>query len=131
MPHIIVEYTDNLTREEFHPKTVLDKINKVFTDRPDVFPVGGVRSRAIRLTDYMIADGAGADDAFVHVTVKIAPGRTQEQKDDACGELFDSLCDYLSPVYDQRGLALSLELYEFGDGGTYKKNNIHKRYKQQ
>ncbi|PYZ96529.1 5-carboxymethyl-2-hydroxymuconate isomerase [Alteribacter lacisalsi] len=129
MPHITVEYTDNLTPEEFNPKALLGKINKVFTDRPDVYPIAGVRSRAIALTDYLVADGAGEEDAFVHLTVKIAAGRSQAVKEETCDELFEVVSSYLSPAFDRRGLALSLELYEFGEGGTYKKNNIHHRYK--
>jgi len=36
-----------------------------------VFPTGGIRSRAVELKDYAIADSA-ADYAFVHATLKIA-----------------------------------------------------------
>src|SRR5262249_29148237 len=73
MPHITVEYTANLKPEADIPG-LLAKINDVLIAQNGVFPVGGIRSRAIELSDFRIADGA-ADDAFVHVTVKIGAGR--------------------------------------------------------
>src|SRR5208283_1627771 len=73
MPHCIVEYTDNLGKEAAIP-ALLEKIAAKFRDSNGVFPTGGIRVRAIRLAEYVIADGKG-DDAFVNVTAKIGPGR--------------------------------------------------------
>lgn len=127
MPHITVEYTDNIA-DEAEINALLKKINETLIAANSVFPTGGLRARAIKLTDYFIADGS-ADDAFVHVTLKIASGRSDEVKKQVCDKLFQMIEAHFAALFQNHYLALSMELYEFGEGGTYKKNNIHERYK--
>lgn len=127
MPHIIVEYTDNIKEADI--PGLLKKINRVFIERNDIFPTGGIRSRAIELHDYCIADGA-EDDAFVHATLKIGAGRKEEDKKATCDELFSVIKEHFSDQFAKRYLALSFELFEFSEAGTYKHNNIHQRFKK-
>lgn len=129
MPHIIVEYTDNI-QGEARIKELLKKINNILITEGDAFPIGGIRSRAMALHDYCIADGAGADDAFVHVTLKIGGGRSEELKKHVCDRLFKLVEDHFSTLFERRYIALSMELHEFSSFGTYKKNNIHQRYRK-
>jgi 5-carboxymethyl-2-hydroxymuconate isomerase len=128
MPHFIVEYTDNL-RDLGDIKGLLRKVNRVLIAQGGVFPTGAIRSRAIELHDYVVADDT-SDDAFVHATLKIGAGRSPEQKKKACDELFAVLKEHFAALYATRPLALSMELYEFDEAGTYKHNNIHARYAQ-
>ena len=125
MPHIIVEYTDNLKADGRIPE-LLRKINDVLISFDPIFPIGGIRSRAIELHDYVVADGTG-DDAFVHVTLKIGAGRSESEKKEVCDALFDAIKAHFADLFARRYLALSMELVEFGQ--TYKHNNIHSRYK--
>lgn len=127
MPHFILEYTDNI-RGEANISELLRKVNEVMIRRGDVFPIGGIRSRAIELQDYRIADGE-EDDAFVHATLKIGAGRSEEEKQAACDELFEVLKEHFAPLFEHRYLALSMELYEF-PRPTWKHSNIHKRFKK-
>lgn len=78
MPHIVVEYTANI-RDDARIPALLRTINATLIAQGGVFPTGGIRSRAIELHDYCVADGT-EDDAFVHVTLKIGSGRTDAQK---------------------------------------------------
>jgi 5-carboxymethyl-2-hydroxymuconate isomerase len=126
MPHVIVEYTDNL-ESNGDIQGLLKKINKTLIAQGDTFPVGGIRSRAIALKNYVVADGTGGDDAFVHVTLKIGGGRSEAVKKSACERLFQVLEQHFEAVFANRYLAISLELAEF-TFPTYKKNNIHQRY---
>lgn len=128
MPHIIVEYTDNLKKDGHIPE-LLQKINDVLISRNDIFPIGGIRSRAIELTDYCVADGT-EDDAFVHIALKIGAGRKEEDKKVVCDALFDMIKAHFSDLFAKRYLALSMELIEFSKAGTYKHSNIHDRYKK-
>ncbi len=128
MPHIIVEYTDNLKNDANIP-SLLEKINGVLIARSPLFPTGGIRSRAIELQDYRVADGQ-EDDAFVHVTLKIGAGRSQEDKKSVCDELFETIKEHFAFLFSERYLALSMELIEFSETGTYKHNNIHERFKK-
>lgn len=128
MPHFIVEYTDNIT-DQANISGLLKKINDILISYGNIFPIGGIRSRAIELHDYRIADGA-EDDAFVHATLKIGSGRTEADKKAACDELFAAITTHFAELYGKRYLALSMELVEFSERGTYKQNNIHNRFKK-
>lgn len=128
MPHFIVEYTDNI-KEKANITDLLKKINEVLIDRNDIFPTGGIRSRALELKDYQIADG-NEDDAFVHAALKIGAGRSEQDKAKTCEALFTVMKEHFSELFEQRYLALSLELIEFSEGATYKQNNIHNRFKK-
>ena len=126
MPHLIIEYTDNLSAEG-DIAGFLRKANAALIAQCGVFKPGAVRSRATAVHEYCIADGL-ADYAFVHATLKIGAGRTAEEKQRACAALFATIKEHFAALYARRYLALSLELYEFDEGGTYKHNNIHGRF---
>ncbi|QGQ44807.1 5-carboxymethyl-2-hydroxymuconate Delta-isomerase [Metabacillus sediminilitoris] len=128
MPHFIVEYTDNIKTEANIP-LLLEKANKILISKSPLFPVGGIRSRAIELKDYYIADGE-EDYAFVHATLKIGAGRSEDEKKATCEELFSAMKDHFAELYNKRYLALSMELFEFSEAGTYKQNNIHGQFKK-
>lgn len=128
MPHFIVEYTNNIKTEANIP-LLLEKANKILISKSPLFPVGGIRSRAIELKDYYIADGE-EDYAFVHATLKIGAGRSEDEKKATCEELFSAMKDHFAELYNNRYLALSMELFEFSEAGTYKQNNIHGRFKK-
>lgn len=128
MPHLIYEYTDNLKAEGDIPG-LLRKTNQVVIAQGGVFPIGGIRARAICLTDYCVADGS-ADDAFVHLTFKMGAGRTPEEKQKVGDELFAMLKEHFAELFARRGLALSMEIVEFSEAGTWKHNNIHARFKK-
>lgn len=128
MPHFTVEYTDNI-KNEMKIAKLFEEVHKVLIARDSVFPIGGIRSRAIELTNYRIADGA-EDDAFVHAVLKIGAGRSAEIKKEACDALFEVMKNHFSELMSNRYLALSMELIEFSEAGTYKQNNIHSRFKK-
>ncbi|GLY09513.1 5-carboxymethyl-2-hydroxymuconate Delta-isomerase [Bacillus badius] len=128
MPHFIIEYTDNIKAEAEIP-ALLKKVNQLLISYDGTFPIGGIRSRAIELHDYVIADGT-EDDAFVHAVLKIGAGRPESVKKMVCDELFQVMKDHFADLFANRYLALSMELIEFSEAGTYKHNNIHARYKK-
>ena len=124
MPHLTVEYTDNLTAPRI--PELLSGLNAVLIARGDVYPIGGIRARALKLTEYVVADGQH-DDAFVHVTLKIGTGRNEAVKQATGDELFEVLTAHFADAFASRNLALSLEI---GEVETWKKNNIHRRYQR-
>ena len=128
MPHFIVEYTSNIKAEARIPQ-LLAKANEILIAQGGIFPTGGIRSRAIELHDYSIADGQ-ADYAFVHCNLKIGAGRTDAIKKKVCDQLFDAIKEHFAELFSRRYLALSLELNEFSESGTYKHNNMHARFKK-
>lgn len=128
MAHFIVEYTSNLAAEADIP-ALLRKANEALNAQ-QVYPVGGVRSRAIELTDWCMADGA-ADYAFVHGTLKIGAGRSREIRQRTGDALFEVMKAHFADLYARRYLALSLEIYEFDEAGTWKHNNVHARFRKE
>jgi len=128
MPHLIFEFTANLEREGDLPG-LLEKANAILIAQDGVFPIGAIRSRAIRLDHYRMADGA-ADYAFVHATLKIGAGRDEATKRRVGDQLFDVMKRHFATLYEKRYLALSLEIAEFSEAGTWKHNNVHARFKQ-
>ncbi|WP_206952250.1 5-carboxymethyl-2-hydroxymuconate Delta-isomerase [Trinickia acidisoli] len=129
MPHVIVEYTDNLGADARIP-VLLETINGTLIAQDGVYPTGGIRSRAIELHNYRVADGK-EDDAFVHVTLKIGAGRADAVKKRTCDTLFDAVKAHFADAFSRRYLALSLELVEFNESGSHKRNNIHDRFRRE
>src|SRR6185312_8409622 len=94
LPHFIVEYTDNI-KDEVNLANLFEKIHEVFIARGSIFPIGGIRSRAFELNDYRVADGA-EDDAFVHATLKMGAGRSEEVKKEVCEALFEVIKEHFA-----------------------------------
>lgn len=126
MPHLTLEYTDNI-RDPRVPE-LLRKLNGVLLARPDIFPVGGIRARAYRLSEYALADSSEASDAFVHLRLQIGAGRSKEVKKETGDQLFAVMTEHFAEAFAAHGLMLSAEISEFSEAGTWKKNNIHARY---
>jgi len=126
MPHVIVEYSDNLIPHT-DIQSLLNKLSQVLIELGDTYPVGGIRVRAHKVTEYRIADGK-EDDAFVHTMLKIGKGRSEEAKQATSEKLFEVMKGHFTSIFEEKYLALSLELVEF-QNKTYKHNNIHSRFK--
>lgn len=124
MAHVTVEWTANLAGE-FDLAALLGLIAADMRERADgVFPVGGIRVRAYRVDDYVIADGACVDDAFINIDVKMGAGRSAEFRNAYFDALFERISAFLAPLLEWRPLALSLYVEE-AEG--WKRNTIHQR----
>jgi len=128
MAHAVVEWTSNLEGEA-DIRGLLELIAAAMRNSGGVFPWGGIRVRGIRLDDYVIADGK-ADDAFVNVTVKMGAGRSAEFKQAFFTDLCEQIKAHFAELYARRYLALSLYVEEADEAGSFKHNNIHKRFKK-
>lgn len=128
MPHFVVEYTDNLGESARIPE-LLAKANRVLMAQGGVFPTGGIRSRAHRLTEYAIADQA-ADYAFVHAHLTIGEGRPEAVRRQTGEALFAMIKEHFAEPFAKRPLAISFELRETSEAWTWKHNNLHARFKK-
>lgn len=127
MAHATIEYTANLVGR-FDLSGLLSLIAAHMREKADgVFPVGGIRVRAIRLDDYVIADDQGADDAFVNIDVKMGVGRSAAFRQTYFDALFTAARGFLEPVFAERPFALSMYVEE-AEG--WKANTIHHRLKK-
>jgi 5-carboxymethyl-2-hydroxymuconate isomerase len=127
MAHFIAEYSGNLENEvDWQP--LFAKLHGQLA-ATGVFPIGGLRSRAIRLDHYRMADGA-EDDAFVHMTFKMGHGRDEATRKEAGELIFSLVCEHFAELFERRYLALSFELVELEPVLNFKKNNVHQRFKK-
>lgn len=139
MPHLTLEYSANLATEESIGQLCqalaqcLDAQRETANEHTNesgqrVYPRGGIRVRALRCEQYCIADGR-ADAAFLHANLKIGAGRSEATKNATGDALFALIKQHFADEFEQRGLALSLEINEFSEAGTWKHNNLHARLK--
>ena len=126
MAHAIIEWSANL-EGAFDLKGLMELIADDMRNRADgVFPVGGIRVRAYRADDYVIADGACADDGFINVDIKMGAGRSEAFRKAYFDALSLRIVEFLGDLFDRRPTAFSLYVAEV-DG--WKHNSIHKRLK--
>lgn len=132
MPHLTFEYTANLVGET-DMQALVDHAARVLVELDDngqrVYPIGGVRVRALRLDTWCMADGQ-ADYAFVHGSLKLGAGRSDAVRQRTGDALFALMKSHFATLYERRLLALSLALAEFSESGTWKHNNVHASLRQ-
>ena len=131
MPHLTLEYSANLAREERIGQLCAELAGCLDAQRENgqrIYPLGGIRVRALRCEHYCIADGR-PDAAFLHANLKIGAGRSEAAKKATGDALFDLIKQHFTAEFENHGLALSLEISEFSEAGTWKHNNLHARLK--
>ena len=126
MPHFYAECTENIRKEAELP-VLFAKVNTALANT-GIFPLGGIRSRAIWLDTWQMADGQN-DYAFVHMTLKIGAGRSLAEKQKTGEMLFELIKSHFADLEAKRYLALSFTLEELDPVLNYKQNNVHALFK--
>ena len=125
MPHLILEYTANL-EAEIQLEPLLECIHRRLIDL-QLFPTGGIRSRARRVDTFRFADGA-EDDAGIHIDLLLSGARSYAQRQEVGAAVFSIVCDYLKPLQARRYLALSLAVGTLEPSLFFNQNNLHERF---
>lgn len=128
MPHFIAEYTHNIEHQADLPG-LFEKVHSVLDDS-GVFPLGGMRSRGVRLDTWRMADDRH-DYAFVHMTLKVGHGRDLTTRQKVAKKLFEVITRHFADLQAQRLLALSFEMIELHEQLSFKENNVHAFLKAQ
>jgi 5-carboxymethyl-2-hydroxymuconate isomerase len=127
VPHLTLEYSANLA-DAGRIGELCDALAQCLDAQREsgqrVYPLGGIRVRALRCDQYRIADGR-PDAAFLHANLKIAAGRSEAVKTATGDALFALIKQTFADEFEKQGLALSLEINEFSEAGTWKHNNLH------
>lgn len=123
MAHATIEWTDNLA-DDLDIAALMRLVAAEMQASSHIFPIGGIRVRAIRLTDYVIADGTCPDDSFVNIDFKIGAGREPETIKQFFDGMFERVRGHLAPLFDKRPFALSHYVEE---AQGWKDNSIHRR----
>ncbi len=93
-----------------------------------IFPLGGIRVRAIRCEHYAIADG-NPNHAFLDMVLRLGEGRDLATRKKAGEHVFKALSTYLDPVFAQMKFALSFDMQINDKETSFKRNNIHEALK--
>ncbi len=119
MPHLTLEYTDNL---QFEVQPLLARLHAELVATGAV-NLKGIKSRAIRLTDYRIADG-NPGYAFVHVGLLIREGRPIPVQQQAAKRVMAVLQEFFGQRYESGYLSLSVDIKEMREGIAITVHNI-------
>jgi 5-carboxymethyl-2-hydroxymuconate isomerase len=122
MPHFTLEYSANLDAR-LDMDEVVEVVRKAAVET-GIFPLGGIRVRALRCEHYAIADGR-TDFSFLAMVARLGEGRDLATRKKAGEHIFKTLSDYLDPVFAGGKFALSFEIQINDKETSWKRNNIH------
>ena len=107
MPHIRIEYSANM-----EARIDIASLCRALRDAAaatGLFPLAGIRVRALACTHAVIADGSPAH-GFIDISLRLRGGRAPEEKHRAAKAVFDAAAAFCADDMARRPLALSLEL---------------------
>jgi len=126
MPHFTIEYSANLDKRVDMAELV-EVVRKAAVET-GIFPLGGIRVRAIPCKDYAIADG-NPNLAFLDMVLRLGEGRDLATRKKAGEHVFKALSAHLDPVFAQQKFALSFDMQINDKETSWKRNNIHEALK--
>jgi 5-carboxymethyl-2-hydroxymuconate isomerase len=126
MPHFTIEYSANLDGRLDMAK-VVELVRKAAAET-GIFPIGGIRVRAIRCEHYAIADGS-ARSGFLAMLLRLGEGRDLAARKKAGEHIFKALSSHLDPVFASSRFALSFDMQINDKETSWKRNNIHEALK--
>lgn len=118
MPHLTLEYTDNL--RSFKPANALLALNRVLAASGE-FQENDIKSRALPLHTFLVGTGA-VDYAYIHVKLALLSGRSAEKKSALSTALLDALRES-SADSGHRPLKLTVEIVDL-DRASYQKDEL-------
>ncbi len=126
MPHFTIEYSANLD-VLIDMGEVVEVVRKAAVET-GIFPLGGIRVRAIKCEHYAIADGR-PDFGFLDMVLRLGEGRDLATRKKAGEHIFKALSAYLDPVFASEKFALSFDMQINDKETSWKRNNIHEAVK--
>jgi 5-carboxymethyl-2-hydroxymuconate isomerase len=122
MPHFTIEYSANL-EPRVDMATVVELVRRAAVET-GIFPLGGIRVRAIRCEHYAIADG-DPSFGFLDMVLRLGEGRDLATQQKAGEHIFRTLSAHLDPVFAGSKFALSFDMQINDKNTSWKRNNIH------
>ena len=119
MPHVTLEYSDNL---EFEAQPLFARLHDELVATGAV-NMKGLKSRAIRHTEYRIADGYEGY-AFAHLTILLRAGRPVETQQAVAQRALAVLEETFGQRFAEGYLSLSVDIKEMKEGIALTKHNI-------
>ena len=126
MPHFTIEYSANLDAQVDMGK-IVELVRKAAVET-GIFPLGGIRVRAVRCEHYAIADGQ-KNFGFLDMVLRLGEGRDLATRQKAGEHIFKALSAHLDPVFANSRFALSFDMQINDKETSWKRNNIHESLK--
>jgi 5-carboxymethyl-2-hydroxymuconate isomerase len=126
MPHFTIEYSANLD-DRVDIGKIVELVRKAAVET-GIFPLGGIRVRAIRCEHYAIADGS-PQSGFLAMLLRLGEGRDLAARQKAGEHIFKALSTHLEPVFAGSKFALSFDMQINDKETSWKRNNIHEALK--
>ena len=126
MPHFTLQYSANLDAS-VDIAAVCEVVRKAAVET-GIFPLGGIRVRAIRCPHYAIADGRPGL-GFLDMVLRIGEGRDLATRQRAGEHVFKALSAFLDPVFAKQPFALSFDIQINDPAMSWKRNTIHELLK--
>jgi 5-carboxymethyl-2-hydroxymuconate isomerase len=122
MPHFTIEYSANLDARVDMGK-VVEVVRKAAVET-GIFPLGGIRVRAVRCEHFAIADG-NPHLGFLDMVLRLGEGRDLATRKKAGEHIFKALSAFLDPAFAETKFALSFDMQINDKDTSWKRNNIH------
>jgi 5-carboxymethyl-2-hydroxymuconate isomerase len=126
MPHFTIEYSANLDAH-VDMAEIVELVRKAAVET-GIFPLGGIRVRAIRCEHYAIANG-DSHFGFLAMVLRLGEGRDLPARQKAGEHIFKTLSAFLDPVFAGSKFALSFDMQINDKETSWKRNNIHEALK--
>jgi|TARA_B100002051_G_scaffold251599_1_gene264046 5-carboxymethyl-2-hydroxymuconate isomerase len=110
MPHFIFEYSANLDKRLLDIDGLMRKMHDVAADT-NIFPVAGIRIRAMKCVDFLIGDGSG-DKGFINLSMKVGHGRDESVRMQVGEQVWQTMLAHLRPLMAKQPVSCSFEMRE-------------------
>ncbi len=124
MPHFTIEYSAALDRR-IDMAAVVELVRREAV-ATGIFPLGGIRVRAIPCPHVAIADGTEGLN-FLAMVLRLGEGRDLAARQKAGARIFGALSRHLDALFAEGGFALSFDMQLNDPATSWKRNSIHER----
>jgi 5-carboxymethyl-2-hydroxymuconate isomerase len=122
MPHFTIEYSANLA-SRVDIGAACEVVRQAAAET-GMFPLGGIRVRAIACQHFAIADGRPSF-SFLDMVLRLGEGRDLPARKQAGEHIFKALSQFLDPVFADDKFALSFDMQINDKETSWKRNSIH------
>lgn len=109
MPHLVLEYSSNII-EKSHMTYLFQECHSIL-EKMLPTDIDGCKSRSIECHNYYIGNGE-SNNAFVHISLKIMPGRSPDKLKSVGDNMMAVLKRYFAHSLNKLNVQITLEIME-------------------
>jgi len=127
MPHVFIEYSSNL-EEHIDVAEMLQTLHEAAASHPSI-PLAGLRTRAIRSEQYLIANG-NSSNMFVAVIARLNGDRGHGPLIEVRDLLAEGLQRSLGDLMQEQPIAVSVEVQPIEAAMRVNENSMRDHYEE-